>query len=704
MGDRSAFEEAMRRGHNYAWAGEWDKAIEEYRRAVREFPGDPVVHSSLGLALLEAGRLREALGEYRTVGKLRPDDLAARRRMAEIYRALGRVTEAAEAWESLALLYEERGAVDQALEAWQEVARFRPENEKALEELAEADVFEAPEEAAQGYLALARLAQAKGEREKAVEHCRRALILDEGSVEARELLRALTRVGVPSREGHSPAAIAAREVRARLAESIPGEARDEGHPGAEAIGRAMELEGQGMVEEAIEEYEIALKEGVKRGEVLFNVSLLYAERGRRDRVLSLFEDLVGTEYELAGRFLLGKCYLGEGEGRKALVHLLETLKMVDLAMARGKEGLTQAYGEILYEDEKRARLLADRLVDFFESEGWEGKVISLRDGVEEISPQGLTISLAEILEHPDFEGLLASMALVDGYWKQGMPLTAVEECYRLLERVPDYLVLHLYLGEIFLRQGKIDEAVEKYRAVGRAYAVRGAPRRAMAVYRMASVLAPMDVKIRKRLIELLIGLGEIEGALEEYLALAEAYYRLARPGEAVETYGVALKLVPQSGSPQEWKVRLLRRRADLQMQRASWGKALVDYEELRRMAPHDEEAWRALVDLYFRVGRREEALEEIDSFVQKRRESVIPTLQDMMRERPQDMGLRQRLGEAYLSVGMKEEAIAELDALGELQLEAGLEEEARETIQRIISLEPEDIEAYRQLLERLGDS
>lgn len=140
------------------------------------------------------------------------------------------------------------------------------------------------------------------------------------------------------------------------------------------------------------------------------------------------------------------------------------------------------------------------------------------------------------------------------------------------------------------------------------------------------------------------------------------------------------------------------------MQRASWGEALVDYEELRRLVPDDEEAWRALVDLYFRLGRREEALEEINSFVQERGEKAVPILQDMIRERAQDMGLRQRLGEAYLSLGMKGEAIAELDALGELQLEAGLEEEARETIQRIISLGPEDIEAYRQLLEQLGGS
>jgi len=214
----------------------------------------------------------------------------------------------------------------------------------------------------------------------------------------------------------------------------------------------------------------------------------------------------------------------------------------------------------------------------------------------------------------------------------------------------------------------------------------------------------MDVKIRKRLVELLTGLGEIDRALEEYLALAEAYYRLARPGEAVETYGVALKLTPQSGSPQEWKVRLLLRRADLQMQRAGWREALVDYEELKRLAPDDEEVWRVFVGLYFRLGRRKEALEEIDSLVRERREKAIPILRDMIRERPEDMGLRQRLGEVYLSVGMKAEAIAELDALGELQLEAGLEKEARETIQRIISLGPEDIEAYRQLLEQLGGS
>jgi hypothetical protein len=47
---------------------------------------------------------------------------------------------------------------------------------------------------------------------------------------------------------------------------------------------------------------------------------------------------------------------------------------------------------------------------------------------------------------------------------------------------------------------------------------------------------------------------------------------------------------------------------------------------------------------------------------------------------------------------MREEAIRELDTLGELQLDAGLREQAIATVRFIISLQPTNIEAYEQLL------
>ena len=65
------------------------------------------------------------------------------------------------------------------------------------------------------------------------------------------------------------------------------------------------------------------------------------------------------------------------------------------------------------------------------------------------------------------------------------------------------------------------------------------------------------------------------------------------------------------------------------------------------------------------------------------------------------MSLRARVARAYIEAGMREEAIRELDALGELQLEVGLREQAIATVRFIISLQPNNVEAYRQLLAQI---
>jgi hypothetical protein len=80
---------------------------------------------------------------------------------------------------------------------------------------------------------------------------------------------------------------------------------------------------------------------------------------------------------------------------------------------------------------------------------------------------------------------------------------------------------------------------------------------------------------------------------------------------------------------------------------------------------------------------------------------ALALLQEAVRFHPQQMALRARLARAYIDVGLREEAIKELDMLGELQLDAGLREQAMATVRFIISLEPKNIEAYRQLLSQI---
>ncbi|HRF97467.1 MAG TPA: hypothetical protein PLZ51_19805, partial [Aggregatilineales bacterium] len=81
---------------------------------------------------------------------------------------------------------------------------------------------------------------------------------------------------------------------------------------------------------------------------------------------------------------------------------------------------------------------------------------------------------------------------------------------------------------------------------------------------------------------------------------------------------------------------------------------------------------------------------------------IAKLLEELVRSYPNDFGLRDRLAKLYQQLGRKMEAIGQLDALGELQLEAGLNVEARNTIKKIIALQPDNIDDYRRLLVKLG--
>jgi tetratricopeptide (TPR) repeat protein len=283
-----------------------------------------------------------------------------------------------------------------------------------------------------------------------------------------------------------------------------------------------------------------------------------------------------------------------------------------------------------------------------------------------------------------------------------MLMTAAEECFRAIQKAPTYLPLHVRLADIFLKQEHTQEAVTKYLVVSDVYQMRGDSQQAINIYQRVLRLAPMDVKVRTRLIDLLIVRGEIEQALEQYLMLADVHYQLAQVDQALEEYQEALRLAPSSADETTWKVNVLHRMGDIYNQRVDWAQATAAYESIVTLSSDDERAQLALVDLYFKQGENEKALQTLDSLLglyqgAGKGQKVLTVLQEAVQTRPEEMGLRARLAAALARQGMAKEAIAEYDALGEMQLEAGLREEAAQTIQTIISLGPDDVEGYRRL-------
>jgi tetratricopeptide (TPR) repeat protein len=287
-----------------------------------------------------------------------------------------------------------------------------------------------------------------------------------------------------------------------------------------------------------------------------------------------------------------------------------------------------------------------------------------------------------------------------------MLMTAAEECFRAIQKAPSYLPLHVRLGDIFLKQAHTQEAVTKYLVVSDVYQMRGDSQQAINIYQRVLRLAPMDVKVRTKLIDLLIIRGEVEQALEQYLTLADVYYQLAQVDQSLEKYNEALRLASSSADENAWKVNVLHRMGDIYNQRVDWAQATMAYESIAALSSDDERAQLALVDLYFKQGENEKALESLDSLLGTyqstgKTQQVLTVLREAVQTRPEEMGLRARLAAAFARQGMASEAIAEYDALGEMQLEAGLREEAARTIQTIISLRPDDIEGYRRLYSQI---
>jgi hypothetical protein len=118
-------------------------------------------------------------------------------------------------------------------------------------------------------------------------------------------------------------------------------------------------------------------------------------------------------------------------------------------------------------------------------------------------------------------------------------------------------------------------------------------------------------------------------------------------------------------------------------------------------------ARQALVDINYRLNNQLDAVKELDGLLrlyaqQRRGDLIVSTLERMVSDMPNDMALRSRMAAVYRQTNRKVDAIAQLDALADLQLDAGLIQDACTTIKQIIAMGTPDAEQYKNLLTQLG--
>ncbi|MGD9046848.1 MAG: tetratricopeptide repeat protein [Anaerolineae bacterium] len=347
------YEKAMREGHNYAWGGEWEQALEAYERALAEMPDDPEAHNYVGLACLELERFEPALEACTVASRLAPDDPAPLARIAEIHQHLGQRRAAADALFSIGKLHQRLRDWRQAIRAYQGAIQLQPDH--LASRMALASIYaqlDQPQRAVREHLGLARILQQQGELDKALDQCRAALEIDPRNAEGRALANALHRGELVEETDVAPALVEAGASPADMArqkalEELAGIPFGDTPVGPEAgpdaldqdlvavqdiskpalsrpeidalVARAIDFQTRGLADEAIVVYGRVIDAGVDRPAAHFNLGLLFQQRFRFESAIAEFEKSVDhPQYALGSHFALGECHKALGQVDEAL--------------------------------------------------------------------------------------------------------------------------------------------------------------------------------------------------------------------------------------------------------------------------------------------------------------------------------------------------------------------------------------------------
>jgi tetratricopeptide (TPR) repeat protein len=752
----------MAHADRFSQEEKWTDAMKAYRFALAEFPNNEAAIIGFGRAGLASGQVELAWKAFQQALRINPTNLEALDYMGDIQERMGQLDAAAETYLKVGNVYAAQNNFDAAIEAWVRATSLASGQINAHQKIADALAQQGRiRPAAREYLKLAAIYQRRGDTERMTEHINAAQELipnDPGVIAALEAAQEGTKIQPdlvtdtpPEPEldsdfddgffGDDPFkeedlfeeddlfTFDEPEMRRMppggLAEGARQEAMGElanlvfeysDHPGTKLIMQALDFQSRDSLHEATNSYRQAINRGARHAAVHFNLGLLYKEQGLLNDAIEILKTAAQDQkYGIASQFVLGEIYNNAGDLSLAVRHYIEALKLIDLQTVSGERSyeLAQTYDKLAQSyatqvEANKIRQFVIALQNFFAKGDWEQKVYEARQRMNKVAEDGDTMSLAEFLETPETEVVVTTLAVTGELMKGNMLLTASEECLRAIQKAPSFLPLHSRLADILLKQDRTDQAITKYLYIASVYQMRSQPDQAVNVFQKVLKLAPMDVTVRSKLIDLYISQDNLEQALEQYLVLADSYYQLAQVDRALEKYNEALRMAANAAQASYWRVEALNRIADIYNQRFDWASATAAYEELIRSNPRDERVLRQLVDLYLKQNKLSEAATTLDKLLSiYQRQNPVKAL-DLLKELtsyyPDNMFLRQRLAVAYVQNNMNREAIAEYDALGEMQMENGLRDQAVQTIQAIINLGPDDVEGYRRLLDQISGS
>lgn len=739
------FQAWLQRGHDHTWSGNWQEAANAYRQAIRYQEDDPLAHTSLGLALYESDDLSGALAAYQRALVLNPNELSALQKIAEIHAQQGNATQAAAYFMRVADGYMKVRQPAQAVRAWQQVVRHDSTNHRAYRRLA--DAYQRGRRydlAAQALLGLARVHGEANDSQNAAALAREAIALKPDYTAAHHFLSLIdTPTGArlanaplprgtnilrgaatpatsldlsdeeedtPRRPIASTTQLAQERALANLANSFfAGEGGDLALEGLKA--QALDLQTRGLTEEAIRTYEAVIQQGGGSDDIYYTLGTLYQSFFRPDDALQMYRRVTASpDYATAAYFGIGQSYQNTGRMDEALTAFLEAAKLIDLQSVEKEQAdeIIKLYESLAdsYDakgDKAQSEHFLGQLTEFLSQRGWEDK---MREFQARMGGATTDLTVLELIENAANPSVLAALEAASQYQSKGMIRAAIEELYWGMNDAPNYLPMHTQMAELFLLNGKQDEAVAKMVTVAEVALTRGKTTHAIRAYERAIEMNSTDQNVRSRLIDLLMVNGAVDAAMQHYVQLAEGFYQLAQLDRAVEKLNEALRIAPRADPEQEWSLNIQRRLADIHLQRLDGRRAVAALEGIYQQRPLEVETVRQLTALYVRLGAEERALAVMEETATRLRDAngrpaALHYLGQEIKQHPTHPAIIRLYGAMQAEGDDKEGAARSWEKAVELWIRRGDKAQGGALLRRMIALRTANESRYRAMLEHV---
>jgi len=134
---------------------------------------------------------------------------------------------------------------------------------------------------------------------------------------------------------------------------------------------------------------------------------------------------------------------------------------------------------------------------------------------------------------------------------QGKVAQAIQEYQTILRGDPNDQVVLMTVGDLFVRQNSMPQAVEYFERLAQLYLNDGFNSKAIAIYKKISKLAPNETQPLEKLANLYVQQGILSEARPIFLQLAEAHLKANQTAKAVEVLRRLLEVEPDNPRVQQ---------------------------------------------------------------------------------------------------------------------------------------------------------